>query len=296
MPTTPGDYAAVEAARNKVSALTRDAGDTEAAAATFRDDVMGRVREARGARGITNLQQDFGRATERLAVGRSQIVDRNQGVLNPLAINQITDQERGQNLGTLAQISQYEDQNSGTIDSAVQAGANTMQAKATRIKAQADAAATELQSLMEVVKQKQMEAQTELENTFREKQFSESVRQADRDFFNRPGPSAKEPKEPNDLKEVDLGDKIIFVDPKTGKTVGDPIPKGANPSSESAMINAVAGVAKKQGFDFNPDTGLFEKPKSGFWGHLGQKDTLTAQQIQENFKSTGGKADPLGIR
>lgn len=179
MASTQSDYDQIEAARNKVSELTRSSGETAAGAVTFRDDVMKNVRDARAARGITNLQEDFGNATERLAVGRSQIVDRNKGVLNPLTINQITDQERAQNLGTIAKIGQYEEQNAGTVGEAVQAGANIMQAQAIKIKAQADAAATELENLMAVVKQKQLEAQAELDNSLNERKFNEGVRQYD---------------------------------------------------------------------------------------------------------------------
>lgn len=182
MPSTADDYAKIEEARNRVSNLTKQAGELDAGAYTFRDEVMKNVRDARAARGITNLQEDFGRATEQLATGRGQIVDRNKGELNPLTINQITDQQRGQALGTIAKISQYEAQNSGTIDEAIQAGGNVMQAQAAKIKAQADAAATELQNLMQVVQQKQAEAQAALENSFRDKQFNEGVRQYNQNY------------------------------------------------------------------------------------------------------------------
>lgn len=182
MPTTASDYAQIEEARNRAAQLTKSAGETQAGAYSFGDEVMAKVREARAARGITNLQEDFGRATEQLAGGRQEIVDRNQGELNPMAISNITNQQRAQALGTLAKIGQYEEQNTGTIGEAVQAGANTVEAQAMKIKSQADAAQIELQNLMDVVKQKQIEAQTALENAFREKQFTEGVRQFDQNY------------------------------------------------------------------------------------------------------------------
>lgn len=185
MPTSQSDYDQIAASREKVSNLTKSYGDTMAGAATFGDDVMAKVRAAREARGITNLQEDFGNATQQLVTGRQEIVDRQLGSVDPLTISSLSSKQRGNNLNTLAKISSYEDQNAGTIDKAVQAGANTMQAQALKIKAETDAAATELESLMEVVKQKQAEASAQLDENYRRDKMTEDTRQFEKTLANK---------------------------------------------------------------------------------------------------------------
>lgn len=244
MPTTDQDYAAIEAARNKVSSLTKSYGETSAGAMTFADDVMKNVRAAREARGITNLQQDFGNATERLAVGRSEIVDRNKGELNPLTISSLGSQERAQNLGTLAKISQYEEQNAGTIDKAVQAGANTVQAQAVKIKAEADAAATELQNLMEVVKQKQAEASAALDEQYRRDKMKEDTRQFDVTQKNKVGATTPTPIPTPSVKP-------------TTKPTGKPQSGGLQSPPMSAAVGRVV--------EYPPSSGVFWTSTAQGW-------------------------------
>lgn len=177
MPTSESDYAQIEAARNKVSGLTKAYGETAAGATTFADDVMKNVRAAREARGVTNLQEDFGRDTQSLLGSRQRMESAAPAALDPLLVDNATAKERAFNLGNLAKIGQYEEQNAGTIEGAVQAGANTIQAQAIKQKAEAEAAQTELQNLMAIVKQKQEEAVMQLNENFRRDEMTEKTRQ-----------------------------------------------------------------------------------------------------------------------
>ena len=181
MPAFEEDYKAIEAARGKLSSLTETAGRQEAASYTFRDDVMDRVRQARAERGMTNLQNDLGQATTRLATGRAQIRERLGPTVNPLAVDSVTDQERGQALGTLATISDIMSQREGTIEDVIGAGKNKILAAATATKSQAEAAASELQGLLQLVQIKQAEAQRQIDNEMEVKKFNEGVRQYNED-------------------------------------------------------------------------------------------------------------------
>lgn len=177
MPAFEEDYKAIEAARGKLSSLTETAGKQDAASATFRDDVMARVRQARADRGMTTLQQDLGNATTRLAAGRAQIRDRMGTTVNPLTVDSVTEAERAQSLGTLATISDIMSQREGTIDDIIGAGKNKMIAAATITKSQAEAAASELQGLLQLVQVKQQEAQRQIDNALSERKFQEDQRQ-----------------------------------------------------------------------------------------------------------------------
>lgn len=177
MATTEQDYAAIEAARNKAAALTQQAGEQMAGVSTFRDEVMNRVRDARAARGMDTLSQDLGNATTDLSLGRAQIRERMGTVVNPLTVDAVGDKQRSYALGNLASISNIMKERSGTLEEAIQGGANTLQAGALKTKAQADAAAIELQSLMEVVKQKQAEAAQQLDEQYRRDKMAEETRQ-----------------------------------------------------------------------------------------------------------------------
>lgn len=177
MAATDQDYAQIEAARQRVSNLTQQAGDQMAGVSTFRDEVMARVRDARAARGMDTLSQDLGNATTELGLGRAQIRERMGSTVNPLTVDQTTDRARSYALGNLASISNIMKDRSGTLEEAIQGGANTLQAGALKTKAQADAAATELQNLMQVVQLKQQEAQAQLDEQYRRDKMTEDTRQ-----------------------------------------------------------------------------------------------------------------------
>lgn len=186
MPTYQEDYDAINAAKDKLSGLTKQAGEQEAASATFRDDVMARVRQARADRGMTVLQNDLGQATTRLASGRAQVRERMGDVVNPLAVDSAVAAERGQALGTLATISNIMSEREGTIEDVIGAGKNKLIAAATATKSQADAAMSELQTLLQLVQTKQQEAQRQIENEFTQRKLDEDTRQFDETLaFNR---------------------------------------------------------------------------------------------------------------
>lgn len=258
MPTTQSDYDQIEAARNKVSNLTTLAGNQTAGVATFRDEVMDRVRNARAERGMSTLSQDLGNATTQLALGRSQIRERTGDVVNPLQVDQIGERQRSFALGNLASISNTMGEREGTLEESIQSGANTLQASALRTKAQADAAQLELSSLMDVVRQKQQEAQQMIENAFNEKQLEEQKRQFNIQENRLGRGSAKEPDK--------YGDNEIT---RAAGLVGMPITPDnndkiayeqylANERAKKAATSAQIKAAQEAGMVYNPKTDTFE--------------------------------------
>lgn len=272
MATYEDDYRAVEAARNKVSSLTQKAGQEEASAMTFRDEVMDRVRQARADRGMTTLQNDLGQATERLASGRTQIRTRLADNVNPIDVDQITNAERSQALGTLATIAEIMNAREGTIEDVVGAGKNRVLAETTKTKTMADAAGEELSNLMQVIQVKQQEAQRAIENEFSNKQFDEGKRQfgermkLDWAQLNKSGGGSREPdKYPFSEPYISAGlagKQVSDVGNKTAAEFAKRLKKTEPPST--AAINA----AKDAGYTYNPIKQTFDPPEQSWWQKL----------------------------
>lgn len=181
MPATAQDYEQqykqVEDLRKQAKGKSLSASQLEASESTFADQVMDKVRAHRAERGLSTLGQDYAGLTGQLATYAPARQERLGGEVDPMAIEQLNAQTRGNLLSTLQWIASAMGEQEGDIAEIIQSGANKLLAAAARKKAEAQAAEYEASSLLEMIKAKQAETQREFERGMLEKEFDEGVRQ-----------------------------------------------------------------------------------------------------------------------
>jgi len=162
MPTYQEDYDKVKQLRQKQSDLNKQSGLYGADSSAFGSEVMNSVRAARADRGASMLAQGRGDVMGQMATDPADIRERTANV-NPLSVDAITAQARGQNLRTLGTISAFEEDISGTIEGAIQGGTDRLLAAAATKKAEADSANAEAQTLIEQIQLRMEEERLNLE-------------------------------------------------------------------------------------------------------------------------------------
>lgn len=121
MPATLEDYFQLQSTPSPAASL-------QAQAITFKDDVMAKVRKARADRGMSLLAKEMGEVSSQLPTYGVQLRERTEGV-NPLAQDQMTASARGQLLGELTSLGKQAEEQYGTIQEIIQAGANQLEAQ-----------------------------------------------------------------------------------------------------------------------------------------------------------------------
>ena len=157
MPATQEDYKKIEEARKRQAQATREYGKLTGAAQTFADEVMSRVRKARAERGVSKLATEMGEVTSQLVTEGPKIRQRLADV-NPLQTDVLTARQRAQTLGTLTTLSQLEKERAGTIEDIIGAGTNRLLAEAATRKAEAEAAANEVATMIDLIRLKEEQA------------------------------------------------------------------------------------------------------------------------------------------
>jgi hypothetical protein len=152
MPTYQDDVSRVTAARQKQASLNAQAGQIEAGAMTFGDEIMGKIREARASRGMSKLQQGVGTVTGQLASDPQRIYDYAGADVRPSTVDTFTAKARASNLSTLASQDAMTADIGQTIEEALGAGTNRLLSQAALKKAEADKAKQEADALIEEIR------------------------------------------------------------------------------------------------------------------------------------------------
>jgi hypothetical protein len=176
MVATDADYEQIKALQNQAKGLTTQAGELKGGATTFESDVMEKVRAHRAQRGVGNLTQDIGNVTGRLASYRPEMEER-LNMVNPLQAEKLMGQQRGDILSQLTRLGLFQEQNEGTVQEIIGAGANKLLAQAQKLQAEAEAKQAEAQAMFQILQQKALEAQREFENQLSREEFEEKKRQ-----------------------------------------------------------------------------------------------------------------------
>lgn len=156
MPTFAQDLETIKSLRQKQTELNKSAGADTTYAATFGDKVWDRIRSARADRGVSMMQEGVGTTMGQLETDPALMRERMGADVNPLTVDALTARARAQNLNTLGTLSQFEADTTGTLEGAIGAQTNQLIAKAAAKKAEADAAKSEADTLIEQI-QLQME-------------------------------------------------------------------------------------------------------------------------------------------
>lgn len=156
MPTFAQDLEQVKSLRQKQTELNKSAGADTTYAATFGDGVWDKIRSARADRGVSMMQEGVGTTMGQLETDPALMRERMGADVNPLTQDVLTARARSQNLSTLGTLGQFEAETEGTLEGAIGAQTNQLIAKAAAKKAEAEAAKSEADSLIEQI-QLQME-------------------------------------------------------------------------------------------------------------------------------------------
>lgn len=164
MPSTTQDYSQIKEYQEKATSLSREAAGLESTAFTLPDTIMKAVQEDRIARGVSKLATDTGNIMGQMVSDPNAIREgstslSSQGLVDPFSINELTSNARKQNIATLGTVSTQLEQNQGSLDQVIQAGANQLKARAATLLAQAEQATAQANAL-----------QSEWERMFKEKQ------------------------------------------------------------------------------------------------------------------------------
>ena len=144
MPADTTNSSNIKKYQDQAAALTKQGAGLEASAGTLSDEVMTSIREDRTKRGVSKIATDVGNVMGQMVTDPTGIRERTSGAVDPFSVNALTSSARAQNLRTLGTISTQEQQNQGTIDETIQAGANKLKAQAQTLYAKAQEA--EMQS------------------------------------------------------------------------------------------------------------------------------------------------------
>jgi len=158
MPTGSEDLEKVKELRKKVSEQTRESGSLTAKAQTLGDTVMSRVKSARAERGVDTMAQSIGDTTGQILSAPADLRARTANV-NPLDVDALTARQSGQTLGTLAAQSQIQQDRGNTIEGILGAGTNQLLAAAAQKRSEAEAAKTESDSIIEMLRLQMDQAQ-----------------------------------------------------------------------------------------------------------------------------------------
>jgi exonuclease VII small subunit len=162
MPATTQDYSQIKVNQDKAASLNREAAGMNATAFTLPDTIMKAVQEDRTARGVSKLATDTGNVMGQMVSDPNAIRGvQEQGLMDPFSVNALTSNARKQNLSTLGTVSTQLEQNQGSLDEVIQAGANQLKARASTLLAQAQQASEQATAL-----------EQEYQRAFQEKQFN----------------------------------------------------------------------------------------------------------------------------
>lgn len=186
MATYTEDLEKIKQLRKTQSAASQQAGQLGASAQGFNSRVMQKVRDARAARGVSQLNVDIGSITGRMVTEPAEIRGRLEGV-NPLAVDAVTAAQRGQQLGTLGTLANYQADISGTIGDVIGQGTDRLKTMAALKQAEAQQAATEAANLMEQVKWKAAQEQQAFENMMAQKNYELARQRLARSGSSGPG-------------------------------------------------------------------------------------------------------------
>jgi len=171
MPSYAEDLKKIEGLRKSQSEATKAYGSLTSSAQTFGDEVMAKVRAARAERGTSMLASGMGEASSQLATEPAKIRARTADV-NPMSVDAITAQQRGQTLGTLATLGQLEAEQTGSMQDIIGAETNKILAQATAKKAESEAAAQEAQSVIEALQMKQTQQAQAFDQWYKQQQLT----------------------------------------------------------------------------------------------------------------------------
>jgi len=171
MPTGQADIQKIEEMRQAAANKVSEAGALSGASSSFGDLVMNKVREGRAARGVDQLSKDMGTTTSELVTANPELRARNTDV-NPLAVDALTAQQRGQTLGTLATTANIASQREVSLEDILNAGSNTLKTAAQVKLAEAESKKEEAESLFQMVKFQADQAQRAFENNLSIQKFN----------------------------------------------------------------------------------------------------------------------------
>jgi exonuclease VII small subunit len=171
MPSTTQDYSQIKEYQEKAASLNKEAAGMNATAFTLPDTIMKAVQEDRTQRGVSKLATDTGNVMGQMVSDPNAIREGStslsaQGLVDPFSVNALTSGARAQNLRTLGTVSTQLEQNQGSLDEVINAGANQLKARAATLLAQAEEATSQANSLQQV-----------WDRMMEEKKFQEDIRQ-----------------------------------------------------------------------------------------------------------------------
>ncbi|KXB08711.1 hypothetical protein AKJ59_00585 [candidate division MSBL1 archaeon SCGC-AAA385M02] len=174
MPAYKKDLEKVKELRETQSALAKEAGELGASAKSFQANVMDKVRNARAARGVSQLNLDIGTAMGRMATEPAAIRQRMEGAgprVSPMQVDVATAAQRARQLGTLGTLAGYQQDISGTIQDVIGAGTSRLKTMAAMRQAEAEQKATEAANLMQQVQFQAAQEQQAFENMMAQKEY-----------------------------------------------------------------------------------------------------------------------------
>ena len=171
MPSYQQDYDEIKALQQKASTASKEAGTYTSGATTFEDQVMQGVQAHRAERGASSLTEDIANVSGRLATYGPGIEERTSGIVDPLRVDALRAEERGNLLSQLTRLSRMSEKQEGTIEDVIGAGANKLLAAAEKKKAEAAQAESEANMLLKLIQTKQEEAQREAQRQMAEKEY-----------------------------------------------------------------------------------------------------------------------------
>ena len=206
MPTYKEDLNQIKQLREQARKANEASSSLSASGATFRDDIMKRVRAKRAERGFNVLASDTGQTTGQLVTANPELRARVGTELNPLMTDVLTSQQRGQILDTLATIANLQKENTGTVEDIIGAGTNRLKAMAILKAAEAQKVASEANDLLNQVQMEEAKAREAFNESLALKKFGlEKAR------FNREGSGGS-----TRYQLAPLGNDVYTFNPRTG--------------------------------------------------------------------------------
>lgn len=297
MPATTQDYSKIKEYQEATAAKNYEAAGMAATATTLPDEIMNAVREDRQTRGVSKLATDVGNTMAYQVSDPQRILGmEEQGLMKASSVTRLLESARVENQRMLGVEATQLEQNQGSLDQVIQAGANQLRARAQQMLAEAEKAEQQANTLKQ---------QRDYEESVR--QFNEQMQLGWYNAQNTGGGGGLSDVENAQLAAMNImsGTMSLQDVPQSDRTLVSSFlgQLGYNPAQEIStyaeeaanklkMIQDLQGYINKEGTQTGPGLGTWTG-LTGQWASdadkaqaFGSMATLKAKE----FFTVGGKA------